>query len=254
MADEHQHERDSTKPLGLPAHMRACLFDMDGVLTDTASVHERAWKSMFDEYLHRHGEQSEFSHDDYRRYVDGRTREDGVRDFLRSRDIELPDGDAGDHVTADTVYGLANRKNELFLDVLHRDGISAFEGARRYVEAVTDAGLAVAVVSSSMNTREVLEITGLDKFVTCRVDGFTLGKQHLKGKPAPDPYLYAARQLDVAPADAAVFEDAIPGVQSGRAGHFGCVVGVDRTGSAEDLRGNGADIVVSDLAELLVAS
>lgn len=253
MADEHQDQQNSTKPLGLPDHVRACLFDMDGVLTDTASVHERAWKSMFDEYLRQRGEQSEFSDDDYRQYVDGRPREDGVRDFLKSRDIELPDGDPDDQAGADTVYGLANRKNALFLHVLHRDGISAFEGARRYLEAVTDAGLAVAVVSSSTNTREVLEITGLDKFVVCRVDGLTVGKQHLKGKPAPDPYLYAARQLDVAPADAAVFEDAISGVQAGRAGHFGCVVGVDRTGSAEDLRHNGADIVVSDLAELLVA-
>jgi beta-phosphoglucomutase family hydrolase len=248
MAAEHNHNA-----LGLPDHVRACLFDMDGVLTDTASVHERAWKSIFDDYLRQRGGQSEFSDDDYRRYVDGRTREDGVRDFLASRDIELPEGDRDDQAGADTVYGLATRKNEVFRQLLHRDGVSAFEGSRRYLEAVADAGLVVAVVSSSMYTREVLDITGLDKFVTCRVDGATVGKQRLKGKPAPDPYLYAARQLDVAPADAAVFEDAVPGVQAGRAGHFGCVVGVDRTGSADALRSNGADIVVSDLAELLVA-
>jgi beta-phosphoglucomutase family hydrolase len=262
MADEHRHEhnrRDSADPaprakaLGLPDRVRACLFDLDGVLTDTASVHERAWKSMFDEFLQQRGGGAEFSKDDYLRYVDGRTREDGVRDFLASRDIELPEGDPDDGAGADTVHGVANRKNELFRQLLHRDGVTVFEGSRRYLEAVTDAGFAVAVVSSSMNTRDVLAITGLDTFVAVRVDGVTVSKQHLKGKPAPDSYLYAARRLDVSPADAAVFEDAVSGVQAGRAGHFGCVVGVDRTGSADALRSNGADIVVGDLAELLVS-
>lgn len=248
MAAKHKHGH-----LGIPDHVRACLFDMDGVLTETASVHERAWKSMFDEYLRQHGDGRPFSEHDYLRYVDGRTREDGVRDFLASRDIELPDGEPDDGADADTVHGLALRKNELFRQFLRRDGVSAFEGSRRYLEAVTGAGLAVAVVSSSMNTREVLDITGLGTFVDCRVDGVTADEQHFEGKPAPDPYLYAARQLDVAPAYAAVFEDAVAGVQAGRAGHFGCVIGVDRTGSAHELRSNGADIVVSDLAELLVA-
>lgn len=226
---------------------------LDGVLTDTASVHARAWKSTFDEYLCQRGEQSEISDGDYLHYVDGRAREDGVRDFLASRDIVLPDGDPGDQACAGSVYGLANRKNELFLQLLHYDGVSVFVGSRRYLEAVTDSGLAIAVVSASMNTREVLEITGLDRFVTCRVDGVTVGKQHLKGKPAPDPYLYAARQLEVEPSDSAAFDDAVPGVQAGRAGHFGCVVGVDRTGSADTLRSNGADVVVRNLADLLVA-
>jgi beta-phosphoglucomutase family hydrolase len=247
MTDDRKHQR-----LGLPNGVRACLFDLDGVLTDTASVHERAWKSMFDEFLRHRGEGPPFTDDDYLRYVDGRSRDDGVRDFLASRDIDLPDGDPDDQAGTGTVHGLACRKNDLFRELLHRQGVSAFEGSRRYLQAVSDAGLAVAVVSSSMNTREVLEITGLDTYVSCRVDGVTVAEQHLEGKPAPDSYLYAARRLDVPPAEAAVFEDAVPGVQAGRAGHFGCVVGVDRTGSADALRSKGADIVVSDLAELLV--
>lgn len=265
MAEDHTDERDGdnadlgvdlapkAKALGLPTQVRACLFDLDGVLTDTASVHERAWRSMFDEYLRRRDDGPGFSDDDYRRYVDGRTREDGVRDFLSSRHIDLPEGDPGDDSAADTVRGLAIRKNELFQQLLHRDGVTAFDGSRRYLESVSRAGLAVAVVSSSMNTGDVLGITGLDKFVVCRVDGITVGEHHLKGKPAPDAYLYAARLLDTVPAHAAVFEDAVAGVQAGRAGHFGCVVGVDRTGSAAALRNNGADIVVGDLGELLVA-
>ncbi|WP_018601581.1 beta-phosphoglucomutase family hydrolase [Mycobacterium sp. 155] len=265
MAEDHTEERDGdnadlgadlapkAKAPGLPTQVRACLFDLDGVLTDTASVHERAWKSTFDEYLRRRGDGPGFSDDDYRRYVDGRTREDGVRDFLSSRHIDLPEGNPEDDARADTVHGLAIRKNELFQQLLHRDGVTVFEGSRRYLEAVSRAGVAVAVVSSSMNTRDVLDITGLDKFVACRVDGIVVGEHHLKGKPAPDPYLYAAHLLDVAPAHAAVFEDAVAGVQAGRAGHFGCVVGVDRTGSAAALWNNGADKVVGDLAELLAA-
>ncbi|ORA27843.1 HAD family hydrolase [Mycobacterium aquaticum] len=248
MAAEHKPGH-----LGLPDRVRACLFDLDGVLTETASIHERAWKSMFDEYLRRHGDGLAFSEHDYLRYVDGRTREDGVRDFLASRGIELPEGDAADSADADTVHGLAARKNALFLQFLHDDGVTAFEGSRRYLQAVREVGLPIAVVSSSMNTREVLDITGISPYVACRVDGITVGEQHLAGKPAPDSYLYAARQLGVAPAEAAVFEDAVAGVQAGRAGHFGCVVGVDRTGSADELRSNGADVVVRDLAELLVA-
>ncbi|OBC10535.1 hypothetical protein A5784_36560 [Mycobacterium sp. 852013-50091_SCH5140682] len=239
--------------LGLPEGVRACLFDLDGVLTETASIHERAWKSMFDEYLRRHGDARAFSEHDYLRYVDGRTREDGVRDFLASRGIELPEGNPDDSADADTVHGLAARKNALFRQFLHSGGVTAFEGSRRYLQAVQKAGLGIAVVSSSMNTREVLDITGMSTYVACRVDGITVGEQHLAGKPAPDSYLYAARQLGVTPAQAAVFEDAVAGVQAGRAGNFGCVVGVDRTGSADELRSNGADVVVNDLAELLVA-
>ncbi len=243
--------------LGLPDSVRACLFDLDGVLTDTASVHRTAWKAMFDTYLHDRAERTgepfvPFDIDaDYLNYVDGKKREDGVRSFLAARDIELPEGNPDDDASAETVYGLGNRKNELFHQTIHEDGVKVFEGSRRYLEAVAAAELAVAVVSSSANTREVLEVTGLDKFVQQRVDGATMRDEHIAGKPAPDSFLRAAELLGVEPAQATVFEDALAGVEAGRSGHFGCVVGVDRVGQAEALRRNGADIVVTDLAELL---
>ena len=243
--------------MGLPEGVRACLFDLDGVLTDTASVHRKAWKAMFDAYLTAHAQSRGepvrlFDADqDYRAYVDGRKREDGVRAFLASRDITLPDGAPDDEPGADTVYGLGNRKNALFQEVLHGDGVTVFEGSRKYLEAVHTAGLPVAVVSSSANTREVLRITGLESFVGQRVDALTMRDENIPGKPAPDSFLRAAQLLDVPPSHAAVFEDAIAGVQAGRAGHFGLVVGVDRVGHADALQRNGADIVVSDLAELI---
>jgi beta-phosphoglucomutase family hydrolase len=245
--------------LGLPDSVRACLFDLDGVLTDTASVHRKAWKAMFDAYLRGRaqamGEQF-VPFDiaaDYQSYVDGKKREDGVRSFLAARGITLPEGDPDDDPSAETVQGLGNRKNELFQQAIHEDGVKVFEGSRRYLDAVTAAGLAVAVVSSSSNTREVLDVTGLDKFVQQRVDGATMREEHIAGKPAPDSFLRAAELLGVKPAEAAVFEDALAGVEAGRRGHFGLVVGVDRVGQAEALRRNGADIVVTDLAELLPA-
>ena len=243
--------------LGLPDGVRACLFDLDGVLTDTASVHRKAWKAMFDSYLRdrakRTGERF-VPFDiaaDYQTYVDGKKREDGVKSFLAARGITLPDGDPDDDPSAETVYGLGNRKNELFQRAIHEDGVTVFEGSRRYLDAVTAAGLAVAVVSSSANTREVLEVTGLDKYVQQRVDGATMREEHIAGKPAPDSYLRAAQLLDVTPAQAAVYEDALAGVEAGRRGNFGCVVGVDRVGQGEALRDKGADVVVTDLAELL---
>jgi beta-phosphoglucomutase family hydrolase len=243
--------------LGLPEKVRACLFDLDGVLTDTASVHTKAWKAMFDAYLSQRAKSTgekfvPFDQAaDYRQYVDGKKREDGIRSFLSSRGIQLPDGSPDDPDDADTVYGLGNRKNEMFQKVLHDDGVKVFDGSRRYLEAASAAGLGIAVVSSSANTRDVLEITGLNQFVQQRVDGITLRDEHIAGKPAPDSYLRGAQLLDV-PADAAaVFEDALSGVQAGRAGNFGFVVGVDRVGQAEALRQNGADVVVTDLAELL---
>ena len=183
--------------------------------------------------------------------MDGKKREDGVRSFLASRKIELPDGDPDDSADKETIYGLGNRKNDNFQKILHEDGVEVFSGSRRYLEAVQSAGLDIAVVSSSANTADVLDITGLDRFVQQRVDGVTLRKEHIAGKPAPDSYLRAAQLLDTAPGAAAVFEDALSGVQAGRAGNFGCVVGVDRVGQAEDLLRNGADVVVTDLAELL---
>lgn len=243
--------------LGLPDAVHACLFDLDGVLTDTASVHTRAWKAMFDAYLRdRTGTTGTAfvpfdAAADYQKYVDGKKRADGVRSFLASRGIELPDGTPADSPDTETVNGLGNRKNELFQKILHDDGVEVFEGSRRYLQAVHGAGLPAAVVSSSANTRQVLEITGLDRFVQHRVDGVTLRDERIAGKPAPDSFLRGAELLGVPPARAAVFEDALAGVQAGRNGRFGLVVGVDRVGRAEALRHNGADIVVTDLAELL---
>ncbi|MBB2989258.1 beta-phosphoglucomutase family hydrolase [Mycolicibacterium iranicum] len=230
--------------LGLPERIRACLFDLDGVLTDTASVHRRAWKAMFDEYLHTLQQQFRpfDAGEDYERYVDGKPRADGIRSFLDSRGISVDE---------ETVTRLGDRKNLMFRQTLESDGVEVFEGSRRYLQAAADAGLRRAVVSSSANTREVLELTGLDVFIEERVDGVTLREQGLRGKPAPDTFLRAAELLHVAPAEAAVFEDALSGVAAGRAGEFGIVVGVDRTGQSEELRHNGADIVVTDLGDLL---
>ena len=243
--------------LGLPDTVHACLFDLDGVLTDTASVHTKAWKAMFDDYLRQRAERAgeefvPFDPDsDYRQYVDGKPREDGVRSFLESRGIELPEGEPDDPPDKETVNGLGNRKNDAFQKTLHEDGVKVFDGSRRYLEAVADAGLASAVVSSSANTRDVLEIAGIDQFFQQRVDGVTLREEHLEGKPAPDSFLRAAELLEVEAGAAAVFEDAISGVEAGRAGNFGFVVGVDRVGQADELRRNGADVVVTDLADLL---
>ena len=243
--------------LGLPDTVHACLFDLDGVLTDTASVHTKAWKAMFDDYLRQRAERAgeefvPFDPDsDYRQYVDGKPREDGVRSFLESRGIELPEGEPDDPPDKETVNGLGNRKNDAFQKTLHEDGVQVFDGSRRYLEAVADAGLASAVVSSSANTRDVLEIAGIDQFFQQRVDGVTLREEHLEGKPAPDSFLRAAELLEVEAGAAAVFEDAISGVEAGRAGNFGFVVGVDRVGQADELRRNGADVVVTDLADLL---
>jgi beta-phosphoglucomutase family hydrolase len=243
--------------LGLPDTVRACLFDLDGVLTDTASVHKKAWETMFDSYLRQRADRTgepfvEFDiTTDYLPYIDGKKREDGVRSFLSARGITLPEGDPDDDPSAETVYGLGNRKNELFQQTLRDEGVEVFEGSRRYLQKVDAAGLAVAVVSSSANTRDVLEITGLDKFVQQRVDGATMREEHIDGKPAPDSFLRAAELLGVPPAESAVFEDALAGVEAGKRGRFGCVVGVDRVGQAEALHRNGATVVVTDLAELL---
>lgn len=242
--------------LGLPDAVHACLFDLDGVLTDTASVHKKAWKAMFDDYLRQRAERDgepfvPFESHDYLQYVDGKPRQDGVRSFLRSRGVDLPEGDPDDPPGTETVAGLGNRKNEMFQQVLHDDGIEAFSGSRKYLEAVAAAGLGIAVVSSSANTRQVLDATRLSRFVQQRVDGVTLRDEHIAGKPAPDSFLRAAQLLGVEPAAAAVFEDALAGVAAGRNGRFGYVVGVDRADQAAQLRDSGADVVVRDLAELL---
>ncbi len=242
---------------GLPDPVVACLFDLDGVLTDTASVHARAWKATFDDYLRETsartgGTFSPFDiHDDYDRYVDGKPRAAGVRDFLASRGIRLPEGREDDTPSAETVQGLGNRKNELLLALIRRDGVAVFEGSRRYLEAARAGGMRTAVVSSSANTAEVTAVTGLDRHLEVRVDGVVAEQQHLAGKPAPDTFLEAARRLGVEPAAAAVFEDALAGVEAGRAGPFGAVIGVDRVGQRDALAAHGATRVVSDLSELL---
>ena len=243
--------------LGLPADIEACLFDLDGVLTQTAKLHAAAWKEAFDGYLRERAAQGseEFVPfdpvEDYDDYVDGRPRYDGVRSFLASRNIELPQGDPSDPPSAETVDGIGNRKNEILLGLIHERGVEPYEGSVHFVQAARDAGLRRAVVSSSTNCRDVLAAAHIEQLFEAIVDGVVAEREHLKGKPAPDTYLAGARSLDVAPAAAAVFEDALAGVEAGRAGHFGCVVGVDRVGQADALREHGADIVVSDLAELL---
>jgi beta-phosphoglucomutase family hydrolase len=243
--------------LGLPDGIEACLFDLDGVLTRTAKVHAAAWKEMFDDYLRKRAERTgeafvEFdAGDDYDEYVDGKPRYDGVRSFLESRGIELPDGSPDDPPSAETVDGLGNRKNELVLELIERDGVDAYDGSVRYVHAARDAGLRRAVVSSSTNCRDVLEAAGIVDLFEEIVDGNVAREQSLKGKPAPDTFLAGARALGLDAAESAVFEDAVAGVEAGRAGSFGFVVGVDRVGHADALRERGADIVVQDLAELL---
>jgi len=245
----------SSRRLGLPADVTACLFDLDGVLTDTASVHAAAWARTFDDFLRvRSAHTGEvfvpFSPLDYTAYVDGKRREDGVRDFLASRGITLPPGSPEDPPDAQTVHGVGNRKNVLLLELLAK-GVRVYEGSRRYLRAAREAGLRIAVVSSSANTAQVLAVTGLAEFVEARVDGLVARERGLPGKPAPDTFLLGADLLGVAPAQAAVFEDALAGVAAGRAGKFGSVIGVDRAGHAEALLAHGADIVVQDLAELL---
>jgi beta-phosphoglucomutase family hydrolase len=244
--------------LGLPDGIEAALFDLDGVLTQTAKVHNRAWKQMFDEYLRERAERTGEafvpfdSGDDYDEYVDGKPRYDGVRSFLASRGIELPPGTPDDDPGTETIDGLGNRKNELVLALIERDGVDAYEGSVRYVHAARDAGLRRAVVSSSANARDVLEAAGMLDLFDELVDGNVAAHEGLKGKPAPDTFLAGARKVGVEPARAAVFEDAIAGVEAGRAGRFGWVVGVDRVGHADALREHGASVVVQDLAELLV--
>ena len=243
--------------LGLPDAITACLFDMDGVITQTAKVHDAAWKEMFDEFLRSWSSahnQPFVPFDpgrDYEEYVDGKPRLQGTSSFLESRGIELPAGQESDPPGTHTVWGLGNQKNELILKVIERDGVQAYEGSVRYVEAVREAGLRTAIVSSSANTEAVLKAAGVDALFEVRVDHQAAEAANLRGKPAPDTFLEAARLLGVAAANAAVYEDALAGVAAGRAGDFGLVVGVDRVGQAEQLHAHGADVVVKDLAELL---
>jgi beta-phosphoglucomutase family hydrolase len=227
--------------LGLPDSVRACLFDLDGVLTKTAQVHDAAWKQMFDEFLRQRGQPSFDPVRDYDDYVDGKPRADGIRSFLASRGIELPD---------DEVTELGDRKNEIVLRLIREHGVQTYEGSVRYVKRAKEAGLRRAVVSSSTNCAQVLAAAGISDLFEVRIDGLVAQRKHLKGKPAPDTFLAGAKALGLDPNAAAVFEDALAGVAAGRAGGFGFVVGVDRVGQADELREHGADVVVTDLAEL----
>lgn len=238
--------------LGLPEDIEACLFDLDGVVTRTAVVHAAAWKEMFDAFLReRDGEGfAPFTAADYDAYVDGRPRADGVRTFLASRGVELPAGGPDDPPAAGTVHGLGNRKNELLLARIRTDGVEPYDSTLAYLHAVRARGLRTAIVSSSANCRDVLRSIDAEDLFDVRIDGVVAAGRGLPGKPAPDTFLAAAAELGVEPARAAVFEDALAGMDAGRAGKFGYVVGVDRVGQAEALYAHGADTVVTDLSEL----
>ena len=242
---------------GLPDGVSACLFDMDGVVTQTATVHAAAWKQMFDEFLRDDAQRTgtEFvpfdPHHEYDAYVDGKPRLNGTRAFLESRGIELPEGKPDDPPGTPTIYGLSNRKNDLVLAKLAAGGVKVYEGTVTYIRSVQEKGIATAIVSSSANTKLILDSAGLADLFDVRIDGLIAKERGLRGKPAPDTFLAAAAELHVPASAAAVFEDALAGVEAGRAGHFALVVGVDRVGQADELSRHGADIVVRDLAELL---
>lgn len=228
--------------LGLPDTITACLLDLDGVLTRTAALHARAWKEMFDAFLDERGEPPFELPRDYDEYVDGKPRLDGVRSFLAARGIAADE---------DLVRQLGERKNELVLSLMRTQGVEVYEGSVRYVDAARAAGLRCAVVSSSANAREVLRAAGIEDRFEVVIDGIFAAREGLRGKPAPEMFLAGARALDAQPPNAAVFEDALVGVEAGRRGGFGFVVGVDRTGQGEALKARGADSVVTDLADLL---
>ncbi|MFF5338359.1 beta-phosphoglucomutase family hydrolase [Streptomyces sp. NPDC013181] len=241
-----------TTQLGLPEGIQACLFDLDGVVTRTAVVHAAAWKATFDAFLRERdgADFRPFTDSDYAQYVDGRPRADGVRSFLASRGIELPEGTPDDPPETRSVNGVGNRKNELLLEKIRTEGVEPYPGTLRYIDAVRAAGLATAIVSSSANTLDVLHSISAEQLFDVRIDGVVARERKLPGKPHPDTFLAAARDLGVEPSRAAVFEDALAGMEAGRSGHFGYVVGVDRVGQTEALYTHGADRVVKDLAEL----
>ena len=231
----------------------AVLFDLDGVLTPTAELHQRAWSEMFESFLDEHvgSEHSPYTEADYLAYVDGKPRFDGVRSFLASRDISLPEGEPDDPPGNGSVGALGNRKNDVFLELLRADGIDPYPGSMRFLDHLDERGIPSAVVSSSRNAKEVLEAAGLSPRFPVVVDGEVASREHIAGKPAPDMFVAAADKLGVAATDAVVVEDAVSGVAAGRAGGFALVVGVDRGAGTEALIEHGADVVVSDLAELL---
>ena len=242
---------------GLPGGVSACLFDMDGVVTQTATLHGAAWKQMFDEFLRQRAQATGTKfvpfdpHRDYGTYVDGKPRLDGTRSFLESRDIHLPEGTPDDPPGTPTLYGLSNRKNALVLAKIAAGGVQVYQGSITFIKAVRAGGIGTAVVSASANTNQVLAAAGIEGLFDVRIDGVVAKQRGLRGKPAPDTFLAAAEALGVPAAHAVVFEDAQAGVAAGHAGHFALVVGVDRVGQAAELRAHGADIVVQDLSELL---
>jgi beta-phosphoglucomutase family hydrolase len=235
----------------------AVLLDLDGVITDTASVHAACWKQMFDEYLHKRAMQRGEAFrpfdlaTDYRLYVDGKPRFDGVRDFLTSRGIQLPEGSPKDPPQADTVGGLGNRKNDLVNEIIEEKGVEPYQGSVKFIYQLRHQGFKIAVVTSSQNCAAVLRAAKLDAFFDMRVDGNTILAEHLAGKPAPDTFLMAAKLLGVEPSRAVVIEDALSGVEAGSNGNFGLVIGVARKGNADELRRHGAHLVVNDLGELV---
>jgi beta-phosphoglucomutase family hydrolase len=235
----------------------AVLFDLDGVITSTAKVHAACWKRMFDEYLEKRAKQTGEPFRpfdiaaDYTRHVDGKPRFDGVRDFLRSRGIELAAGSPGDAPATETVCGLGNRKNELVNEVIRSDGVEAYPGTVSFIQRLQTEGIQIAVVTSSQNCDTVLRAANLSAAFPVQVDGNTIHERNLRGKPAPDTFLAAAKLLGVEPVRTVVVEDAISGVEAGRNGEFGLVIGVARKGNADELRRHGAHLVVNDLSELL---
>ena len=259
MTEEAAHESGVNVDLGA---YDAWLFDMDGVLTKTAAVHAAAWKQAFDEFLQREATRSATPfvpfdvESDYEKYVDGEPREDGVRNFLASRNIELPEGTDGDTLEARSVKGLANRKNDLVLEVMQRDGVDVFEGAAALVGELRRRAVKVAVISASENTKAALDAAGILALFDAIVDGNVVKERHLAGKPAPDSFLEGARVLGVEPGRCVVLEDALAGVEAGHSGHFALVIGVDHHDApsvhdyAEELRAHGADVVVSSLVAL----
>ena len=235
----------------------AVLFDLDGVITNTAKLHAACWKQMLDEYLQkRASERGEAFRPfdlvtDYRLYLDGKPRFDGVRDFLASRGIKLPEGDSDDPPQAETVRGLGNRKNELVTNAIERIGVEAYEGSVHFIDQLCRDGFKIAIVTSSENCTAVLKAANLDTLFDVRVDGHMIETQNLAGKPAPDTFLMAAKLLGVEPKRSVVVEDAISGVQAGSSGKFGLVIGVARKGNADELKQHGANVVVNDLSELV---
>jgi beta-phosphoglucomutase family hydrolase len=235
----------------------AVLFDLDGVITNTATLHATCWKQMFDEYLRKRAEQRREAfrpfdlETDYRFYVDGKTRSDGVRDFLNSRGIQLSEGNPGDPATVESVHGLGNLKNDLVNRAIAEGGVEPYSGTVQFIHQLCQEGFKIAVVTSSQNCDAILRAAKLDEFFKVRVDGSVIEAQRLAGKPAPDTFLMAARLLGVDPARTVVIEDAISGVEAGANGNFGLVIGVARKGNAEELKHHGARLVVDDLGELV---